>query len=200
MKKTAWICTVLWFATVSFVFANSDSPQVRLDTDKGAITLELNRAAAPKTVDNFLQYVESGFLNGTIFHRVIKGFMIQGGGFTADMSQKKTLPPIQNEADNGLSNLRGTIAMARTQDPHSATAQFFINTKDNVPLNHTAKSGRGWGYCVFGKVVDGMAVVDAIENAATGFKAGHQDVPIEKIAINTAVLIKGTEAGKNGSK
>jgi peptidyl-prolyl cis-trans isomerase B (cyclophilin B) len=196
VKKRVMVCIGLLFATVSFVFANPDAPQVRLETDKGAIILELNRTASPKTVDNFLQYVESGFFNGTIFHRVIKSFMIQGGGFTADMAKKNTLAPIQNEADNGLSNLRGTIAMARTQDPHSATAQFFINTKDNAALNHTAKSGRGWGYCVFGKVIDGMAVVDAIESAATGFKAGHQDVPADAITIKNAVLIKGPDAVK----
>jgi peptidyl-prolyl cis-trans isomerase B (cyclophilin B) len=190
MKKITFACMVLLLATVSFVYASPEALRVRLETDKGTITLELNRAAAPKTVDNFLQYVESGFFSGTIFHRVIKGFMIQGGGLTADMAKKKTRSPIQNEADNGLPNLRGTIAMARTQDPHSATAQFFINTKDNAPLNHTAKSDRGWGYCVFGKVVDGMSVVDAIENAATGFKAGHQDVPVEVITIKNAALIK----------
>jgi peptidyl-prolyl cis-trans isomerase B (cyclophilin B) len=190
VKKFIVTGLVLFFAMVSFVFANPEAPRVRLETDKGTITLELNRAAAPKTVDNFLQYVENGFFSGTIFHRVIKGFMIQGGGLTADMARKNTLPPVQNEADNGLLNLRGTVAMARTQDPHSATAQFFINTKDNAPLNHTAKTARGWGYCVFGKVVDGMAVVDAIENAATGFKAGHQDVPVEAISIKKAVLIK----------
>jgi peptidyl-prolyl cis-trans isomerase B (cyclophilin B) len=190
VKRILFAGMVVFLATVSFVFANPEAPKVRLETDKGAITLELNRAAAPKTVDNFLQYVESGFFSGTIFHRVIKGFMIQGGGLTADMAKKKTLSSIQNEADNGLSNLRGTVAMARTQDPHSATAQFFINTKDNIPLNHTGKTERGWGYCVFGKVVDGMAVVDAIENAATGFKAGQQDVPVDAITIKNAVLLK----------
>jgi peptidyl-prolyl cis-trans isomerase B (cyclophilin B) len=196
VKKSVMVCIGLLFATVSFALANPEAPRVRLETDKGPILLELNRTAAPKTVDNFLKYVESGFFNGTIFHRVIKGFMIQGGGLTADMAKKNTLSPIQNEADNGLSNLRGTIAMARTQDPHSATAQFFINTKDNVALNHTAKSGRGWGYCVFGKVIDGMAVVDAIENAATGFKAGHQDVPVDTISIKSAVLVKNSDAVK----
>jgi cyclophilin family peptidyl-prolyl cis-trans isomerase len=196
VKKIALTCAMLLLTAVSFVFATPDTPLVRLETDKGAITLELNRAAAPKTVDNFLKYVENGFFSGTIFHRVIKGFMIQGGGLTADMANKKPLSPIENEADNGLSNLRGTIAMARTQDPHSATAQFFINTKDNVPLNHTGKTERGWGYCVFGKVVDGMSVVDAIENAATGFKAGHQDVPVETISIKKAILIKGSDAVK----
>lgn len=190
------VCIGVLLATVSFVSANPDAPRVRLETDKGTIILELNRAAAPKTVDNFLQYVESGFFNGTIFHRVIKGFMIQGGGLTADMVKKNTLAPIQNEADNGLSNLRGTIAMARTQDPHSATAQFFINTKDNAALNHTATSGRGWGYCVFGKVIEGMAVVDAIENTATGFKAGHQDVPVDAITLKNVTRIKASDAAK----
>jgi peptidyl-prolyl cis-trans isomerase B (cyclophilin B) len=186
VKKIAIACMVLLIVTASFVFATSEAPRVRLETDKGTIILELNRAAAPKTVDNFLQYVESGFFSGTIFHRVIKGFMIQGGGMTADMARKNTLSPVQNEADNGLPNLRGTIAMARTQDPHSATAQFFINTKDNPSLNHTGKT---WGYCVFGKVVEGMAVVDAIESTPTGFKAGHQDVPVDAIAIKNAALI-----------
>lgn len=190
MKKIAVICIGLLFAMTSLVLADADAPRVRIETDKGTIILELNRKAAPKTVENFLQYVESGFYSGTIFHRVIKGFMIQGGGLSTDMAKKNTLSPIQNEADNGLTHLRGTIAMARTSDPHSATAQFFINTKDNPNLNHSAKSDRGWGYCVFGKVIDGMAVVDTIENAVTGSKSGHQDVPVDTITIKNAVPVK----------
>ena len=131
-------------------------PKIVLETNFGKITLELDPAAAPKSVENFLTYVRDGFYNGTIFHRVIKGFMIQGGGFTEDVQQKPTRTAIQNEADNGLKNLRGTIAMARTPDPHSASSQFFINTVDNAFLDFTAKTPKGWGYCVFGKVVEGM--------------------------------------------
>lgn len=190
MKKIALILVLLILATPFSALADPDAPKVRLETDKGQITLELNRKAAPKTVENFIRYVESGFYSGTVFHRVIKGFMIQGGGFSADMAKKDTQPPIQNEADNGLPNKRGTIAMARTPDPHSATSQFFINTKDNPNLDHMAKSDRGWGYCVFGKVIDGMGAVDAIENVKTGFKSGHQDVPIETVLIKNAVMVK----------
>lgn len=190
MKKIVLLCAVFILVSASFVSAATDFPQVVLETNKGNITLELNRRAAPKTVDNFLQYVESGFFNGTIFHRVIKGFMIQGGGLTADMVKKKTLAPVENEADNGLSNLRGTVAMARTGDPHSATAQFFINSANNLFLNHTAKSQRGWGYCVFGRVTAGMDTVDAIEGVATGRHAGRGDVPTVPITITTARVIK----------
>lgn len=190
MKKIALLCTVFLLVSASFVSAATDFPQVELETNKGNITLELNRRAAPKTVDNFLQYVESGFFNGTIFHRVMKGFMIQGGGLTADMVKKKTLAPVENEADNGLSNLRGTVAMARTGDPHSATAQFFINVANNLFLNHTAKSPRGWGYCVFGRVVAGMDTVDAIEGVATGRRAGRGDVPSTPVTISTARVIQ----------
>ncbi|MDX9785733.1 MAG: peptidylprolyl isomerase [Desulfobacterales bacterium] len=184
--KRCVIAFVLWLSIASLAVAESKLPQVRLETNKGAITLELNRDKAPKTVENFLSYVESGFYNGTIFHRVIKGFMIQGGGFTPDMAQKDTRGPVNNEADNGLSNSRGTIAMARTNDPHSATAQFFINAKNNPFLNHTAKSESGWGYCVFGKVVQGMDVVDAIEMVETG----SQDVPTTPVVITHAVVLK----------
>ncbi|MCF6159674.1 MAG: peptidyl-prolyl cis-trans isomerase [wastewater metagenome] len=161
-----------------------------METTQGVIILELNPQAAPKTVENFLQYVQDGFYNGTNFHRVIKGFMIQGGGFTAEMQKKSTRAPVMNEADNGLKNHRGTIAMARTMDPHSATAQFFINTVDNAFLDHQGKTSRGWGYCVFGKVVKGMNVVDAIENSPTTTKQGYEDVPVSPIIIKQAVVEK----------
>jgi peptidyl-prolyl cis-trans isomerase B (cyclophilin B) len=152
---------------------------ITLHTNLGDITIELNPEKAPKTCANFKQYAEDGFYDGTIFHRVINNFMIQGGGLTADMKQKSTRAPIENEADNGLPNDTGTIAMARTSDPHSATAQFFINVKDNDFLNHSAKNSQGWGYCVFGKVTDGMDVVNKIKVV----KTGAQDVPQETITI-----------------
>ncbi|MDA3895321.1 MAG: peptidylprolyl isomerase [Desulfobacteraceae bacterium] len=164
-----------------------------METSLGNMIIELNPSAAPKTVENFLSYVNDGFYNDTIFHRVIKGFMIQGGGFTKDMQQKPTKAEITNEADNGLKNLKGTIAMARTNAPHSASSQFFINTVDNAFLDFKAKSGRGWGYCVFAKVVDGMEVVDAIEKQATGVKNSFRDVPVTPIIIKKAVLINNTK-------
>lgn len=157
--------------------------KVTIETSKGNITLELDADKAPVTVENFMKYVADEFYNGTIFHRVIAGFMIQGGGFMPDMTQKQTLDTIENEAANGLSNDRGSIAMARTNDPHSATAQFFINLKDNDFLNHTAPSGQAWGYCVFGKVTDGMDIVDAIAAVETGNNAGHGDVPVDSVVI-----------------
>ncbi|MBV6476342.1 MAG: peptidyl-prolyl cis-trans isomerase [Rhodocyclaceae bacterium] len=159
---------------------------VKLHTNFGTIVLDLDAAKAPETVKNFLAYVEAGHYDNTIFHRVIDGFMIQGGGFEPGMSQKPTNAPIQNEAANGLKNDRYTIAMARTGDPHSATAQFFINVKDNAFLNHTAPSGQGWGYCVFGKVAEGMDVVDKIKGVRTGSKGFHQDVPVEDVVIQKA--------------
>ena len=159
---------------------------VKLHTNFGTIVLELDAAKAPETVKNFLAYVEAGHYDNTIFHRVIDGFMIQGGGFEPGMNQKPTNAPIQNEAANGLKNDRYTIAMARTGDPHSATAQFFINVKDNAFLNHTSPSGQGWGYCVFGKVVEGMDVVDKIKGVRTGSKGFHQDVPVEDVIIQKA--------------
>jgi peptidyl-prolyl cis-trans isomerase B (cyclophilin B) len=159
---------------------------VKLQTNFGTIVLELDAAKAPETVKNFLAYVEAGHYDNTIFHRVIDGFMIQGGGFEPGMQQKPTQAPIQNEAANGLKNERYSIAMARTNDPHSATAQFFINVKDNAFLNHTAPSGQGWGYCVFGKVVEGMDVVDKIKGVRTGSKGFHQDVPVEDVVIQKA--------------
>ncbi|RMA81104.1 peptidylprolyl isomerase [Umboniibacter marinipuniceus] len=161
---------------------------VILHTNYGDITLELNAEKAPKTVANFLSYVESGFFDGTIFHRVIDNFMIQGGGFNADMSQKTTEAPIENEADNGLTNDVGTIAMARTMDPHSATAQFFINVADNAFLNHKSKDTHGWGYAVFGKVTDGLDVIEKIKKVATGSTGGHQDVPKETVVIERATV------------
>lgn len=161
---------------------------VKLSTNYGDITIELNAEKAPITVANFLSYVEKGFYEGLVFHRVIKSFMIQGGGMDADMKQKPTDAPIKNEADNGLSNDKYTIAMARTSVPDSATAQFFINVKDNDFLNHTAPTSSGWGYCVFGKVVEGMDVVDQIEAVSTASRGGHQDVPVEPVVITKAVV------------
>ena len=162
---------------------------VLMTTTVGPLTLELDADNAPKTVDNFLSYVADGFYDDTIFHRVIHNFMIQGGGFTADMQQKPTQAPIENEANNGLENQRGTIAMARTQDPHSATAQFFINVQDNDFLNHTGENMQGWGYAVFGKVTEGDDVLDKIRAAETGSQAGHQDVPVEPIIIESVAII-----------
>ena len=159
---------------------------VKLTTTKGDIVIELNEEKAPVTVENFLNYVRDGFYDGTIFHRVIPNFMVQGGGFNDQMMQKMAQDPIKNEADNGLANERGTIAMARTQDPDSATAQFFINHKDNAFLNHTSPDIQGWGYCVFGKVTDGMDVVDAIAAVSTTNRGGHGDVPEDVITITSA--------------
>ena len=160
---------------------------VELHTNHGLIKIELDAAKAPTSVENFLSYVRSGHYDGTIFHRVIKGFMVQGGGFSADMKQKSTQAPIQNEANNGLKNMKYTLAMARTGDPHSASAQFFINTKDNDFLNFTRESGSGWGYAVFGKVVEGQAIVDAIEKVKTGRSGHFDDVPVEAVVIEKAV-------------
>ena len=167
----------------------SDMPVVQLETSMGDITIELNEEKAPKTVENFLNYVNSGHYEGTIFHRVIDGFMIQGGGMDAQMNEKKTNAPIENEADNGLKNDKGTIAMARTQDPHSATSQFFINVKDNDFLNHSGKNMQGWGYTVFGKVTDGMDVIEKMRSVATGRFGMHADVPSEPITINSAKVV-----------
>lgn len=162
---------------------------VKLTTNFGDITLELNAEKAPITVANFLSYVEKGFYDGVIFHRVINDFMIQGGGFDVDMKQKPTDAPIKNEADNGLSNDKYTIAMARTMVPDSASAQFFINVKDNDFLNFSAPTTQGWGYCVFGKVVEGMDVVDKIKAVKTASRAGHQDVPVEPVVIEKAIVV-----------
>jgi peptidyl-prolyl cis-trans isomerase B (cyclophilin B) len=162
---------------------------VKLHTNHGVITLELDAAKAPKTVENFLAYVNSGHFNSTIFHRVIKGFMIQGGGFTADMEQKPTLDTIENEAGNGLTNDKYTIAMARTSAPHSATAQFFINIANNDFLNFSSATPQGFGYCVFGKVVEGTDVVDKIVGVQTGRSGGHSDVPLEAVVIERAEAV-----------
>ncbi len=162
---------------------------VKLHTNFGTITLELDAEKAPVTVANFLAYVNKGFYDNTVFHRVIDGFMIQGGGFEPGMKQKSTDATIENEAANGLTNQRYTIAMARTSDPHSATAQFFINVKDNSFLNFSAPTAQGYGYCVFGKVVDGQDIVDNIKNVKTGNRAGHQDVPVEDVLIERAEVV-----------
>lgn len=162
--------------------------KVNLETNFGPIVLELDEAKAPATVANFLEYVNSGHYNGTIFHRVIPGFMVQGGGFEPGMRQKGTNAPIKNEATNGLKNDKYTVAMARTNDPHSATAQFFINVADNAFLNHTSPSPSGWGYAVFGKVVDGSDVVDKIVGVSTGSAGMHQDVPTEDVVITSATV------------
>ncbi|MBU3606587.1 MULTISPECIES: peptidylprolyl isomerase [unclassified Polynucleobacter] len=164
--------------------------KVLLKTNHGDITLSLDAVKAPKSVANFLQYVKSGHYDGTIFHRVINNFMIQGGGMTAGMKQKPTGAEIENEANNGLKNDRYTVAMARTSDPHSATAQFFINVNDNDFLNHTAQNAQGWGYAVFGKVVDGMDVVDAIRKVKTSSSGFHQDVPAEDVVIEKATVLE----------
>jgi peptidyl-prolyl cis-trans isomerase B (cyclophilin B) len=164
---------------------------VIIRTTFGEITLELDKEKAPKTVANFEAYVQDGFFDGTIFHRVIDNFMIQGGGFDADMNQKSSGTPIENEADNGLKNDFGTIAMARTNDPHSATAQFFINVKDNDFLNHSGKNPQGWGYAVFGKVTAGEDVLDKIRAVPTTSRAGHQDVPADPVIIESVQIVEG---------
>lgn len=159
-----------------------------LHTNHGEITLELDAEKAPLTAENFIKYVKDGFYDGTVFHRVIDGFMVQGGGFTEDMEQKRCDETVKNEANNGLSNLVGTIAMARTSDPHSATAQFFINLSDNTFLDFKAETSQGWGYCVFGKVTLGMDVVEKIKAVSTGNRGMHQDVPLEAVIIEKAVI------------
>lgn len=167
--------------------------KVILKTNFGAITLDINEQAAPITAQNFLDYCKAGFYQNTIFHRVIEGFMIQGGGFSVGMTQKSTNKPIQNEANNGLKNEIGTIAMARTSDPHSATAQFFINVAKNDFLNFKNETPQGWGYCVFGKVIDGMDVVNKISRTSTANRQGHQDVPEEEIVIESAEIVASEE-------
>ena len=164
-------------------------PQVELNTNKGRIVLELNSEKSPKTVANFLQYVKEGHYNGVIFHRVIDGFMVQGGGFDENFKEKPTHDSIENEADNGLKNDIGTVAMARTPAPHSASAQFFINVANNNFLNFSSKTAQGWGYAVFGRVIDGMDVVNQIKSVRTGSRGGHQDVPLENVVIESAQVI-----------
>jgi peptidylprolyl isomerase/peptidyl-prolyl cis-trans isomerase B (cyclophilin B) len=165
------------------------NPRVLIETSKGNITVEVFPAQAPKSAENFISYVKSGYYDGLIFHRVIPGFMVQGGGMLPDMSEKAEKTPIQNEADNGLKNLRGTLAMARTNEPHSASSQFFINVADNAFLNHRGKSLQGWGYAVFGQVVDGMDVVDAIVAVPRGNRGPHGDVPIEPILMQRVSVL-----------
>lgn len=178
------------FSLAAQAEGGSAHPKVKLSTNHGDIVIALNADKAPETVKNFIQYVESGFYDGTIFHRVIENFMIQGGGFDESFKQKKTEASIQNEADNGLSNKKGTVAMARTGDPHSATAQFFINTKDNDFLDHRDKTMQDWGYAVFGEVIEGMDVVDAIRKVKTTMRGGHQDVPAEAVVIEKAIVVE----------
>ena len=179
---------LLMVAPVSGKEKNAHRPQAAIETSMGRIVLELYPDKAPKTVDNFLAYARSDHYNGTIFHRVIPSFMIQGGGFTPDMRQRSTGKPIANEADSGLKNTRGTIAMARTQDPNSATCQFFINIIDNDYLNHKSKDARGWGYAVFGRVVEGMDVVDKISKVKTGLKGSFRDVPLQPVVIKKVIV------------
>ncbi len=191
MKFSIQILSVVTLVLVGTTFTassaqkKSDNPVVIIQTSMGDITVELFKDKAPKSVENFLSYVQSGFYEGTIFHRVIKGFMIQGGGFNPDMTRKPTLPPIPNEAKNGQRNSRGTIAMARTSDINSATSQFFINTVDNAGLNHRGDAPADYGYAVFGKVTKGMNVVDQIENTTTGNKGPYQNVPLQTVLIKS---------------
>jgi len=161
-----------------------------LHTNQGDIHIKLNTEKAPVSSQNFIDYVNDGFYNGTIFHRVIKNFMIQGGGFDTGMSEKDTRSPIENEANNGLNNMRGTLAMARTMVPHSASSQFFINVEDNTFLDHSSETSEGWGYAVFGEVVEGMDVVDKIRSTSTGTRMGHQDVPNEDMVIESAEVVE----------
>jgi len=190
IKLFVVISVLVTFATAGVDMAAAANPKVEMETTKGKFVIELFPEKAPDTVKNFLNYVDTKFYDGTIFHRVIPKFMIQGGGFTADMKRKPAGAPIKNEADNGLKNDRGTIAMARTNDPHTATAQFFINTVNNDFLNHKSKTQQGWGYVVFGKVVAGMDVVDAISSAKTVMRGMYRDVPAENIEIRSTVVLK----------
>lgn len=192
MSSTLLGLTLLSLAATG---AGDANPQVVIETNKGTIVAELYATEAPKSTENFLQYVDDGYYDGTIFHRVIPDFMIQGGGFTADMQKKDTREPIENEADNGLENERGTLAMARTNDPHSASSQFFVNVTDNDFLNHRGKNPRGWGYAVFGKVIEGMDVVDAIVAVPTTRKGPMSDVPVEPVVIES-VTRKGASASE----
>jgi cyclophilin family peptidyl-prolyl cis-trans isomerase len=165
------------------------NPMVEMRTSLGTMKIELHPDKAPKTVENFLQYAREGFYDGTVFHRVISGFMIQGGGFTPDMSEKETRAPIENEASNGLKNVRGSLAMARTGDPHSASSQFFINTVDNPFLNFTAETVQGYGYAVFGQVVEGLETLDAIKKVSTGSRGGYDDVPVDPVVIESVRVL-----------
>jgi peptidyl-prolyl cis-trans isomerase B (cyclophilin B) len=171
-------------------FSSGAQKMIRMETSHGDITIELDADKAPKTVENFIKYAEDGFFDNTLFHRVIPNFMVQGGGFNPGMTEKTTQEAIENEADNGLANDRGTLAMARTSDPHSASSQFFINLKNNDFLNHSGKNMQGWGYCVFGRVTDGMDIVDKIAGVQTGQSGGHGDVPVEDVVIIKAEVVK----------
>lgn len=198
-RKTPFFINLILTVSLMFIFistaglaaaAERSKPLVKLETSMGEIVLELNSEKAPATAANFLQYVKDGFYDGTTFHRVISTFMIQGGGFDATMQEKPTRAPIKNEANNGLANAPYTIAMARTQDPHSATSQFFINVADNKMLNHRDQTMPGWGYCVFGKVIKGQEVVDKIKAVATATKGMHQNVPVEPVTIIKATVME----------
>lgn len=194
MRKFLFLfCGLIFFCLCSVSTSQSaqqSDPAVKLETNYGNVIVRLDARKAPVTTANFLQYVKSGHYDGTIFHRVINNFMIQGGGMTADMKEKRTNSPIHNEADNGLKNRKYTIAMARTGNPHSATSQFFINTKDNAFLDFKAQTPQGWGYAVFGKVIKGMDVVDKIEAVATGSKSFHDDVPLSPVIIKKAYVLE----------
>jgi len=202
MKKLTYLLLAMLLGACSDPGQNAeapkaaDNPKVVMQTTMGDIVIELYQQKAPKTVANFLQYVDEGFYNGTIFHRVIDGFMIQGGGFTENMEQKQTRPPIMNEADNGLRNTTGTIAMARTMEPHSASAQFFINVANNTPLDFREKTPRAWGYAVFGRVVKGMEVVKAIKSVKTESRGMYSDVPSTNIVIQKVSRLSDTQSTK----
>ncbi len=188
-NKIQFIVLCLFLAMLGTTAMSDTQPKVQFDTNKGTIVIELNQEKAPVTVENFLSYVKSGFYDGVIFHRVIPNFMIQGGGFTPDMQQKSTQENIENEANNGLKNTKGSIAMARTSAPHSASSQFFINVKDNSFLDFTSETPQGWGYAVFGQVIDGIEVVETIENVTTGIVGPYSDVPKEAVIIEKASVI-----------
>ena len=189
--RRQWIAVLLFLSSLlSWPVMAADTPQVLIETNKGNIVIELYPEKAPKSVDNFLRYVNEGFYDGTIFHRVISDFMVQGGGFTPDLKKKLTHDPIHNEADNGLRNRVGTVAMARTNDPHSATSQFFINVAKNTFLDFREKTPRAYGYAVFGRVIKGMRTVNKIRTARTGFKNGMGDVPLEPVIMEKVVQIK----------
>lgn len=188
-KKIVGLALCLIVIPTMGVFAADGAARVKLSTSSGDILIELYPEKAPETVANFLRYVEDGFYNGTVFHRVIRDFMIQGGGMTSDLKRKPTREPVKNEADNGLRNRRGTLAMARTSNPHSATSQFFINAKDNGFLDFKSRTTQGWGYCVFGKVVEGMAVVDRIESVKTTTRGMFRDVPATPVVIERATVV-----------
>ena len=191
--KATYISSILMcllLAILGNTAMSETNPKVQFETSKGNIVIELNAEKAPKTVENFITYVKSGHYDGTIFHRVIPSFMIQGGGFDVDMKQKSTNATIQNEANNGLKNVKGSISMARTSAPHSASSQFFINVTDNGMLDFTSESPQGWGYAVFGQVTEGLDVVLTIEEVATGNRGGHQDVPLEPVVIEKATLLE----------